>query len=111
MKTGKLIHANITDDLKPYIAHLPKGRQRVFPWKHERTYSRYFEKIVKKAELVGISPHKVRHTFASLLIDEHADLKTISELMGHASIAITAEFYGELNNRLKKETVNKLKFD
>lgn len=110
VKTGKLIRVNIADGLKPYLSHLKKGILKVFPWKNERTYSRYFEKIVKKAELVGISPHKVRHTFASLLLDEGADLKTISELMGHSSITITAEFYAHLSDEHKKKAVNKLKF-
>lgn len=110
VKTQKIIRVNIADGLKPYIAHLPKGIQRVFPWKNERTYSRYFERIVKKAELEGISPHKVRHSFATLLLQEGEDLKTISELLGHSSISITADFYTHITDEHKKKAVNKVKF-
>lgn len=110
VKTKKLIRVNIADGLKPYLVHLKKGIQNIFPWKNPRTYSRYFEKIVKKAELIGISPHKVRHTFATLLLQDGEDLKTISELMGHSSITITAEFYAHISDEQKKKAVNRLKF-
>lgn len=101
----------IAEDLKPYISHLKPGIHRVVPWKNERTYARHFEELVEKAEqLHGISPHKVRHTFASLLLQAGTDLKTVSELMGHASITVTAEFYAHITDKQKKEAVNRLKF-
>jgi integrase len=43
-----------------------------------------------------ISPHEARHTFASLLIDSGANVKAISEFMGHASIQETMDTYGHL---------------
>ena len=43
-----------------------------------------------------ITPHEARHTFASLLIDSGANVKAISEFMGHASIQETIDTYGHL---------------
>lgn len=40
-----------------------------------------------------LRPHDLRHTYGSLLMSEGVSLKTISDLMGHASIEVTANIY------------------
>ena len=46
------------------------------------------------AEIEGL--HALRHTYASLLINQGESLKYVSRQLGHASIQITADLYGHL---------------
>lgn len=110
VKTKKPITVPIAGGLKPYISHLKTGIQKIVPWKNPRTFSKHFSNIVKAAKLNGISPHKIRHGFATHLYNDGVDLKTISELLGHSSIHITAEFYAHLEDEKKKNAVNKLDY-
>jgi len=51
-------------------------------------------RICKRLGLTkGVSLHTVRHTHASLLLEEGAGLATISERMGHSSVRTTADIY------------------
>jgi integrase len=50
----------------------------------------------KHAGLDYITPHELRHTFASLAIAAGVNAKTLSTLMGHSSITVTLDRYGHL---------------
>ena len=56
-----------------------------------------------------ITPHTLRHTFATSLLDAGVDLKTVQELMGHSHIR-TTERYLHSNDDKKFEAVNRLQF-
>jgi len=69
---------------------------------------RVWHKLLAKAGLRYIRVHDLRHTFASLLIQNGESLAYVKEQMGHLSIKITVDTYGHLVPRGNKAAVDKL---
>ena len=71
-------------------------------------YPMYVERVVKGVFAAGTgiagrrSPHVLRHTIATELLDEGADLNSIKEMLGHASLAATQVYTHTSAERLKK---------
>lgn len=53
--------------------------------------------LCKQAGIPKIAPHQLRHYFATHMLNSGANLKTVSELLGHASPAVTATVYWHID--------------
>ena len=74
------------------------------------TRAMIFTIVKKQAQKAGIdksiSPHTFRHSFATHLLENGADLRTIQLMMGHESIT-TTEVYTHLDNKHLKQVMQK----
>ena len=92
--------------------YLKRGRSSkwLFPSKAKQGYmtrDAFFKSLKKLALAAGIdpsrvSPHVIRHSFASHLIAHDADLRSVQKMLGHADIATTEIYTHVLEDRLKK---------
>lgn len=69
---------------------------------------RDFKPLLEKADIPAIRFHDIRHTFASLLLQQGESLHYVKEQMGHASIQTTVDVYGHIVPGSNRNAVNKL---
>lgn len=74
-----------------------------------RTMQRRFKTILKKAGLPSINYHSLRHMFATNCIQLGFDVKTLSEILGHASVETTLNRYVHSSLERKTQCMNLLK--
>ena len=66
----------------------------------------YFRKMLERRGLRVVRYHDLRHAAASLAIASGVELKAVSGMLGHATIAITADTYGHLFESTKRATAS-----
>lgn len=122
--------ASVLDELRKYYAHRVKERDKlgdtwngqdregrewnfVFchadgtPFHHERPYL-WFRQFIKKNNFRYIRFHDLRHTSATLLINQGVHSKIISERLGHSSISTTMNIYGHALRSADQAAADKL---
>lgn len=73
-----------------------------------RAYQKSFENLLKKLHIKHYGFHSLRHTFATRLLENGIDIKTISELLGHSSPTITLNRYVHTNLQNKHKAMEKI---
>jgi len=88
---GTLANGRRADEL---LFTAPEGG----PLRYANFRSRVFDPAVKEAGLagMGVTPHKLRHTAASLAIAAGADVKVVQTMLGHKDASMTLNIYGHL---------------
>ena len=80
----KLLRKDIVSETDSFL--ITKRGDDIYPTLVYRIINEYFSKVSVK---VKKSPHIVRHSFATHLLSEGADLNSVKELLGHSSLAST----------------------
>jgi len=106
--------AMMTELKKWKIACLPNALDLVFPNEagepinHSNMVYRYFNPALIKAKLDKVRFHDLRHTYASLLIEQGENIKYIQSQLGHSSPTVTWNVYAHLMKPVNHEAACKL---
>ena len=73
-----------------------------------RSMQYYFKKVLRQCQLEETHFHTCRHTFATRCVELGFDVKSLSEILGHASVNITMNRYVHPSMELKRDNMNRL---
>ena len=80
---------------------MPMNSPRVFPLTRASVWN-IVKACASRAGLKNVSPHTLRHTFATHLLEGGANLRAIQELLGHSSV-VTTQIYTHVSKKRLRE--------
>lgn len=116
-KTAKSIReVPIPSFLYDKLRELKKNREGPYIVKRKESSQRFdkalvhrYHMVLKRARVRYLSFHALRHTFATRALEQNVDIKTLSEILGHASVSTTLNIYTHSLLRHKKAQMRRLK--
>lgn len=73
-----------------------------------RNYQYHFKEILKRSKVKKYKFHTLRHTFATNCIEAGIDIKSLSEILGHADVSITLNIYVHSSDKAKRKYLEKI---
>ena len=77
-------------------------------WVEPRTMQNHFKRLLKSCNIEDANYHALRHTFATRCVELGFDVKSLSEILGHANVNITLNRYVHPSMQLKQSNMQKL---
>ena len=67
------------------------------PHRRNRHFQEHLAELCEQAGIERITPHQLRHYFATHALSNGADVKAVSQMLGHADVGITLKIYHHVN--------------
>ena len=108
-KSGTSRTVSLNSVMLAALSRLPKRSEFVFAKPNGKPYHaiRGFRATCQRAGLTGVTPHSTRHTFATRLVENGVDLRTVQELGGWATLSLIQR-YAHVSPSRKVEAVEGL---
>ena len=104
----------INNKLYNFLTSLPPYSDNIFVCSNTkenisvRTFQYQFHKVLKECNIPSLNFHAIRHTFATNCIKSGVDVKSLSEILGHANVSTTLKLYVHSSIDMKREQLQKL---
>jgi integrase len=105
-------HKEKQDEAAEKLDNLWQGSDRVFTTRdgkpaHPEWPSQWFSKFIKRKELPHLNFHGLRHTAATIMIAQGADIKNLSSRLGHSNIGTTGNIYAHALKSVDRDIAEK----